>query len=165
MRYWLMKSEPDVFGIADLERKGTSPWDGVRNYQARNNLVAMEVGDQVFIHHSNAKPPGVVGLGRVARAAYPDHTAWDPKSDYFDRKSTPEKPRWMMVDVAFVRTFPRLLSMDELKTIPDLADIVLLNNSRLSVQPVSDVHARIILALAGKGPGKGPEKTRRGKKA
>jgi predicted RNA-binding protein with PUA-like domain len=156
MRNWLMKSEPDVFGIADLERKGTSPWDGVRNFQARNHMMAMATGDRVFFHHSSAKPPGIAGLAKVVRTAYPDHTAWDPKSDYFDPKSTPEKPRWMMVDVAFVRAFPRLLPLDELKTIPELEGMVLLNNSRLSVQPMTDREAEIVLALA-----EGAAKTRR----
>lgn len=145
-----MKSEPDVFGIADLAKKGTSPWDGVRNYQARNHMMAMAVGDQVFVHHSSAKPSGIAGLGRIARAAYPDHTAWDPSSDYFDSKSTPEKPRWMMVDVTYVRTFPRLLPLDELHTVPDLEEMVLLNNTRLSVQPVTPAEAKIILALAAR---------------
>jgi predicted RNA-binding protein with PUA-like domain len=154
MRNWLMKSEPDVFGIADLERKGTSPWDGVRNFQARNHMMAMAVGDRVFFHHSSAKPPGIAGLAKVVRTAYPDHTAWDPKSDYFDPKSTPEKPRWMMVDVAFVRAFPRLLPLDELKTIPELEDMVLLNNSRLSVQPMTEREAEIVLALAEGAPKK-----------
>lgn len=151
MKHWLMKSEPDVFGIDTLKQKRVAPWDGVRNYQARNNLREMAVGDRVLFHHSNANPSGIAGLATVVRTAYPDHTSWDPASDYFDPKSTPESPRWDMVDVQYVRTFPRLLTLDELRTIPELADMVLLNNSRLSVQPVSEVHYELIVRLADAG--------------
>jgi predicted RNA-binding protein with PUA-like domain len=151
MACWLMKSEPDVFGIDALKQKRVAPWDGVRNYQARNNLRAMAVGDRVLFHHSNANPSGIIGLATVVRTAYPDHTSWDPASNYFDPKSTPNHPRWDMVDVQYVRTFPRLLTLDELRTIPELADLVLLNNSRLSVQPVSDLHYEFIVRLADSG--------------
>jgi predicted RNA-binding protein with PUA-like domain len=136
--YWLMKSEPDVFGIDHLRAKGVEHWDGVRNYQARNFMRdEMKVGDLILFHHSNAKPPGVAGVARVVREAYPDHTSWDPDSYYFDPKSTPEQPRWFMVDVGYVETFPTFLPLDELRTHPVLADMALLNRSRLSVQPVT----------------------------
>ncbi len=144
-----MKSEPDVFGIDHLREKGTEPWDGVRNYQARNLMRdEMKVGDAVLFHHSSTKPPGIAGLAEVAKEAYPDHTSWDPKSKYFDPKSTPDQPRWFMVDVRYVETFPRLLSLDELRDHSILADMVLLNRSRLSVQPVSKQHYDFIVKLA-----------------
>ncbi len=148
MRHWLMKSEPDVFGIEHLRDKRTNSWDGVRNYMARNHMMAMAVGDQVLFYHSNAAPPGVAGLARVIRTAYPDHTAWDPSSDYFDAKSTPEKPRWMMVDVEFVRVLPRLVPLDELRARPELAGMVLLTHGRLSVSPVTPEQYAFIVALA-----------------
>lgn len=148
MNHWLMKSEPDVFGIDTLKAKRVAPWDGVRNYQARNYMREMKVGDRVLFYHSNAKPSGVAGLAEVARTAYPDHTSWDPKSDYFDAGSTPEKPRWDMVDVKYVATFKRLLSLDELRGIAELSDMVLFSRSRLSVQPVSQPHYDFIVQLA-----------------
>lgn len=138
MRYWLFKSEPESFSIEDLERVGVEPWDGIRNYQARNSMRDdMSVGDLVLFHHSNAKPPGVVGLAEVASPPRPDPTAFDPGSKYFDPKSDPEDPRWLLVDVRHVETFPRLVSLDELRTHPELSDMVLLNRSRLSIQPVT----------------------------
>jgi len=108
MRYWLMKSEPDAFSIDDLAKVGQEPWSGVRNYQARNFMWKdMRVGDGVFFYHSNAKIPGIVGLAKVASAAYPDPTQFDPDSDYFDPKATRENPRWYLVDVAFERRLNR----------------------------------------------------------
>jgi predicted RNA-binding protein with PUA-like domain len=148
MNHWLMKSEPDVFGIDTLKAKRVAPWDGVRNYQARNYMREMNVGDRVLFYHSNAKPSGIAGLAEVARTAYPDHTSWDPTSDYFDPGSTPEKPRWDMVDVKYVSTFKRLLSLDELRGIPELSDMLLFSRSRLSVQPVSKAHYDFIVQLA-----------------
>ncbi len=148
-RHWLMKSEPDVFGIEHLRRKKTSCWDGVRNYQARNFMREMQLGDRVLFYHSNAKPSGVAGLAEVCALAYPDHTAWDSASDYFDAGSTPEQPRWFMVDVRFVATFPRVLALDELRRLPELEDMLLFHRSRLSVQPVSAEHFARIVALAG----------------
>ncbi len=145
--YWLMKTEPDVFSLETLKAKGVAPWDGVRNFQARNHMRAMSVGDVVFVHHSNASPSGIAGLGIVARTAYPDHTAWDPASHYFDPKSTPEKPRWSMVDVAYHATFARFLPLPELRGMPELADMILLQRPRLSVQPVQPDHAAILLRL------------------
>src|SRR2546426_7619387 len=109
--YWLLKSEPSAFSIDDLERNGTAHWDGVRNFQARNNLRAMKVGEFAFFYHSNADPSGVAGVCKVVREAYPDHTAWDRGSKYFDERSTPEKPIWWMPDVAFAEKFPRFVAL------------------------------------------------------
>jgi predicted RNA-binding protein with PUA-like domain len=146
---WLMKSEPDAFSIDDLKAEKRAPWDGVRNYQARNNMRQMQVGDLVLFYHSNAKPPGVVGIARVCKEAYPDHTAWDPKSKYHDPKSTPEAPRWEMVDVEYVETLPRMVSLEALKADPKLEGMVVTQRSRLSVTPVDTVHFRHVLKLAG----------------
>jgi len=149
LRYWLMKSEPEDYSIDDLQRDGTEHWDGIRNYQARNLMRdQMEVGDSVLFYHSNAKPPGVVGLARIASGAYPDHTQFDPGAKYFDPKSDPDNPRWIMVDVTFVEKLPRLVSLHELKEYPELADMVLLNRSRLSVQPVTQEQFDFIVDLA-----------------
>ncbi len=148
MQHWLMKTEPDAFGIATLKKQRVAPWDGVRNYQARNFMRAMAVGDRVLFYHSNAKPTGVAGLAEVARTAYPDHTSWDSKSKYFDAASTPENPRWSMVDVRFVTEFPRVVTLDEIKLIPELSDMILVQRSRLSVQPVEPRHYALIVTLA-----------------
>ncbi len=141
-----MKSEPDVFSIDDLERDGRTAWTGVRNYQARNFMRdEMRVGDGVLFYHSNAEPPGVAGLARVARAAFPDHSAWDPRSPYFDARSTREQPVWMMVEVEFVERLPRVLSLDELRAHPGLKDLLVLRRGqRLSVQPVERAHFDLI---------------------
>jgi predicted RNA-binding protein with PUA-like domain len=148
MASWLMKSEPDVFGIDDLERKGVEHWDGVRNYQARNHMRSMKVGDRVLFYHSSADPPGVAGLARVCKEAYPDFTAWDPKSKYHDPKSTPDAPRWFMVDVEFVERFPRLVPLDELRQTPGLEDMLVLRRGmRLSVQPVAARELQLICKL------------------
>lgn len=149
-----MKSEPDAYSIDDLEADGTTHWDGVRNYQARNYMRdGMAVGDQVLFYHSRMTPPGVVGRAEVVREAYPDHTAFDQDSKYFDPKSDPDAPRWMMVDVTFVEKFDRMVSIDELRLRPELEDMVLLNNSRLSVQPVEQDEFELVVALAAQpGP-------------
>jgi predicted RNA-binding protein with PUA-like domain len=144
---WLMKSEPDVFSIDDLKAKKTSPWDGVRNYQARNFMKQMAVGDPVLFYHSNAKPPGVAGLARVCKLAYPDHTARDKTSPYHDERATEEKPIWEMVDVEFIERFNELLSLDTLRQEPALKDMVLFNRSRLSVQPVTPEQYRHIVSM------------------
>ena len=149
MRYWLMKSEPEVFGIAELRRRRTTPWDGVRNYQARNHMRAMEVGDQVLFYHSNAKPSGVAGLAEVSRQAFPDHTSWDPSSPYFDPKSTPDTPRWWMVELRFIAEFPQVIALDDLRHIPDLVGMELFRRSRLSVQTVEPQHYAVIASMGG----------------
>lgn len=138
MRYWLMKSEPESFSIDDLERVGTEPWDGVRNYQARNLMRdEMKIGDRVLFYHSNAKPPGVAGVAEVASKPYPDPTQFDPAAKYFDPKSDPDNPTWSLVDVAFVEKLPRFVGLPELREQKQLAGMVLLERSRLSVQPVT----------------------------
>ena len=148
MRYWLMKSEPDAYSIDDLERDGTEHWDGIRNYQARN-LMRDEtaIGDRVLFYHSNAKPPGVIGLAEIASGPYVDHTQFDPDEKYFDPKSDPDSPRWIMVDIKFIEKLARLVSLHELKDYPELTDMVLLNRSRLSVQPVSKEEYEFIVDL------------------
>lgn len=149
MRYWLMKTEPYAYSIDDLEADGVTHWDGVRNYQARNLMRdQMEVGDQVLFYHSQLRPPGVVGLAEVVTEAYPDHTSWDPGSKYFDPKSTPDEPRWFMVDVAFVEKFDRMVSIDEMRERPELEGMVLLNRSRLSVQPVTPDEFAAVVEMA-----------------
>jgi predicted RNA-binding protein with PUA-like domain len=139
MRYWLVKSEPDEFSLDDLMRrpKQTGGWDGVRNYAARNYLREMRLGDRVLFYHSSIKVPAVVGVVTVVREAYPDASAWDPKSSYHDPKSSPEKPIWDMVDVKFESKFTRPVTLPEMKRMPVLKNMVLLQRGRLSVQPVT----------------------------
>ncbi len=150
MAYWLMKSEPDVFGIDHLaarpqQREG---WDGVRNYQARNFMRQMRVGDQIFFYHSNTALPGIVGICDIVREAYPDHTAWNPQSKYFDPASTPDKSRWDMVDVHYLRHTRRVIPLSELKAMPELADMPLVRKgNRLSVMPVTEAEWQAILAI------------------
>lgn len=153
MRYWLMKSEPDAFSIDDLRRVRNEPWTGVRNYQARNYMWKdMSVGDGVLFYHSNAKVPGIVGLATVASAAYPDPTQFDPESDYWDPKATPEKPRWFLVDVGFERKLNGVISLETLKANAGrLGDFILLKRgTRLSVLPVSKTQWQTILKLEPK---------------
>lgn len=153
MKYWLIKSEPDAYSIDDLERDGVEHWDGIRNYQARNIMRdEMTVGDRVLFYHSNASPPGVVGIAEVASEPYPDHTQFDPKSKYFDESSDPDDPRWLMVDMKFVAKLPRLVGLPELRQHDALQDMVLLNRSRLSVQPVTDDQFDYIVDLANTPP-------------
>lgn len=137
MSYWLMKSEPDAFSIDDLQRKGVAGWDGVRNYQARNNLRAMKKGDFALFYHSSVQPPAIVGEMGIAREAYPDPSQFDPKSDYFDADSPPNAPRWVQVDVRFKRKFPRALPLPEIKALVPLRNMLLLTRGRLSVTPVT----------------------------
>lgn len=148
-RYWLMKSEPNAYSIDDLKRDGTTPWEGVRNYQARNMMRDdMKVGDGVLFYHSNAKPPGVVGIGKVGRAGYPDHFAFDTKSKYFDPKSDPENPRWIMVDVDYVSALKRTVSLDEMKEVPGLSEmLVIRKGQRLSIQPVQKDEFQLVKKL------------------
>jgi len=159
MNYWLMKSEPDTFGIDDLiNRPGqTEHWDGVRNYQARNMMRdGMKQGDQAFFYHSNCAEPGIVGIMHVVKEGYPDFTAFESDSNYFDPKSNPGQPRWFMVDVQFVRKFKRAISLKELKPYPELAGMQLLQRgNRLSIMPVSESQWGFILALES-GPSTNP---------
>jgi len=149
-RTWLMKSEPDVYGYDDLERDGRTPWDGIRNYQARNFMRdEMKVGDRVLFYHSNTQPPGVAGLAEVVSEPYPDPTQFDPASRYHDPKSTPEAPRWVLVDVAPERRLPRLVTLAEIKADPALAELPLVRRgNRLSIMPVGEAEAARIVALA-----------------
>ncbi len=150
MAYWLMKSEPSEFSIDDLYRrpKRSEHWDGVRNYQARNFMRDMKKGDQVLFYHSNCDTPGVVGIARVVREGYPDHTAFDPDDPHYDPKSDPENPRWMMVDVQYVRKLRRTITLQELKENPRLAAMALVRKgNRLSVMPVSEAEWQAVLEM------------------
>jgi predicted RNA-binding protein with PUA-like domain len=144
-----MKSEPEAFSIDDLKRKRTEAWDGVRNYQARNFMRdGMRPGDKVFFYHSNCAEPGIVGIAEVASEAYPDPSQFDRKSKYFDPKSRPEEPRWMLVDVKFVKKLKRTITLDELKGHDALEDMPLLRKgNRLSVMPVGTSHWKYVLDL------------------
>ena len=148
-RYWLMKSEPDVFSIDHLARDSVTPWEGVRNYQARNLLRdEIHVGDGVLFYHSSTQPPGVAGLAEVVHESYPDRTAFDPASPYFDPKSTPDAPRWFVVDVQFVERFPAVVPLAVLQKTPGLEDMrVTKKGMRLSVQPVTAEEWDIVVAL------------------
>lgn len=138
MNYWLMKCEPDVFSIDDLERQKIEGWYGIRNYQARNMMRdAMRIGDQVFFYHSNVKVPGIVGIMKVISPPYPDPTQFDPDHRYYDPKATPEQPRWVQVDVEYVRHTRRLIALEELKKDDQLGELPLLRRgNRLSIMPV-----------------------------
>ncbi len=146
-----MKSEPDAFGINDLYKKPnqTEHWDGVRNYQARNMMRdAMKLGDQVFFYHSNCEQPGIVGIMEVVKEGYPDFTAFDPDDAHFDPKSDPDKPRWMMVDVKFVKTLSRTISLRELKARQELVNMAVVRpGNRLSIMPVRADEWQFILGL------------------
>jgi len=155
MNHWLIKSEPDVFSIRDLAKakRQTTHWEGVRNYQARNFLRAMQVGDRALYYHSTATPSAVAGIVEIVRTAYPDPTAWDKTSDYHDPKASPENPVWSMVDVKLVEMFPREVPLDELRTVKALSGMELLRRgSRLSVSPVTPAQFRTIEALGHKKP-------------
>lgn len=149
MKFWLMKTEPDVYSIDDLKRDRTSPWEGIRNYQARNFMMKeMEIGDKVLIYHSNTKPPGVVGLAEVCKLAYPDYFAWDETSHYFDPKSTEDKPRWFMVDVAYKAHLKSPVPLDMIKMEPELQDMLVIRRGmRLSIQPVSEFEYHKIIKM------------------
>lgn len=152
MAYWLAKTEPAECGIEDFERAPATSivWVGVRNYQARNYLKAMQEGDEVLVHHSSCKLIGIAGVVRVTRAAYPDPSQFDPGSPYHDPKSPPDAPRWVAVDMAFVRRFAPLLTLDALRMQPALAQMPLLQRgNRLSVMPVSPAEWDHVLQLAG----------------
>ena len=148
-RRWLFKSEPSSYSIDDLERDGRTEWTGVRNFQARNLMREMRLGDLGFFYHSSVAPPGIAGVCRVVAEAHPDATQFDRGSEYYDRTSKRESPKWWCVDVAFERRLPRLIPIDELRAEPDLAYLPLLRRGqRLSVQPVGEAEWEIILALA-----------------
>lgn len=152
MRYWLMKSEPSVFSIDDLARapKQTTPWDGVRNYLARNLLREATVGDGVIFYHSSADPPAAAGTATIARAAYPDATQFDHKSNHYDPDSQKDDPRWFVVDVKLEQKFARAVPLAELRANPALVDMVLLRKgSRLSVQPVTAAEWKAVCKLGG----------------
>ncbi|MFJ4372509.1 EVE domain-containing protein [Pseudomonas japonica] len=148
MAYWLMKSEPDELSITDLARLGDARWDGVRNYQARNFMRAMAVSDEFFFYHSSCPEPGIAGIARISRAAYPDPTALDPQSHYHDPKANAEKNPWSAVDVAHVETFGKVLGLGYLKQQTALAELPLVQKgSRLSVMPVTAEQWAAILNL------------------
>jgi predicted RNA-binding protein with PUA-like domain len=150
MNYWLMKSEPDVYGIDHLKSapKKTDTWDGVRNYQVRNMMRDdMKKGDLAFFYHSNCKEPGIAGIMKIVREGYPDFTAFDPKEKYYDPKSDPDNPRWYMVDVRYVRKLKRVITLTELKTHPELEGLPLLRRgNRLSAMPLTQQHWDFILS-------------------
>ena len=149
--YWLVKSEPYVYSVEDLERDGQTHWEGIRNYQARNFMRdRMKVGDHVLYYHSNVKPPGVAGTARVVKEAYPDHTSWDPNDKYYDPKSSPEAPRWFMVDIAFEEKFQHVVTLDRIKQESALQEMVLVKRGRLSVQPVEKLEFDLIRKI-GRG--------------
>lgn len=150
-RYWLMKSEPDVYSIDDLRRDGSTSWEGVRNYKARNNMRDMKVGDEVLFYHSNANPPGIAGIARVCKEAYPDPHQFDRKSKYFDAKSDPDDPRWSLVDIEFVAKASNLVSLSDVKADPALGEMELVRYGRLSVQSVQAEEFRRVKTLAGIG--------------
>lgn len=156
MKYWLMKSEPDVFGIDDLAKcQGkTEHWDGIRNYQVRNMMRdEMKKGDEALFYHSNCKEPGIVGIMKVVKEAYPDFTAFEPRSKYYDPKSDPQNPRWLMVDMKLVRKFKRNITLQELKNNKSLADMLILRRgNRLSVTPITKKQWDHILKLENKTP-------------
>lgn len=148
MPYWLMKSEPDELSIHDLQRLGRARWDGVRNYQARNFLRAMAPGDSFFFYHSSCPEPGIAGIARIAGPPYPDPTALDPQSPYFDAKASPEKNPWSALDVEFVEAFPAVLPLTRLRDEAALQDLALVKKgNRLSVMPVTPEQWQAILAL------------------
>ena len=153
MHHWLIKSEPDVFSIHDLAkaRGRRTSWEGVRNYQARNFLRRMRLGDHALFYHSNASPSAVAGVVEIVREAHPDPSAWDPASEYHDAKASPDNPVWSMVDVRLVSIFARPIPLDELRHVKALAGMELLRRgSRLSVQPVTAAAFRAILAIAAR---------------
>ena len=149
MAYWLMKSEPDAYGIDDLERDKREPWDGIRNYQARNMMRDdMKIGDEVFFYHSNCREPGIVGIMRVASEPYPDPTQFDTQSKYYDPKSKQDDPRWILVDVEFVRKLDRTITLAEIKAAKGLDGLILTRKgNRLSIMPIEKKHWNKLLRM------------------
>ena len=154
VNYWLMKSEPDVYPWTQLVADGSTHWDGVRNYQARNMMRDdFEIGDLVLFYHSNCKPPHVAGVAQVSKQGYPDFTSWDASSNYFDEKSSPENPRWFMVDIEPVSAFKVEVSLPTMKENPALEGMPLLRKGqRLSVQSVPEEHFQIVCKMGGVTP-------------
>lgn len=149
-KYWLMKSEPDVYSIDALKKDKTTWWEGVRNYQARNFMNEMAVGDEVLFYHSSAEPPGVAGIARVTKAAEPDKLQFDKKSDYYEPKATPGKPTWFCVQIGFVAKFAELIPLEKLRAEKKLADMkVLQKGQRLSVQPVTAAEFELVRRMGG----------------
>lgn len=149
MNYWLLKSEPDVFSIDDLKGTKKEPWDGVRNYQARNNLQAMQKGDLALFYHSRTDPPHVAGLCKIVKEAYPDKTAFDPTAKYYDPKSNKKNPRWFCPDVSYLCHFPATVSIGDIKGTDSLQEMALVKNSRLSVQPLTKQEFEKICQMGG----------------
>ena len=152
MAHWLFKTEPGCFSFDDLKNRQdmTEPWDGVRNFQARNFLRdTIQHGDMVLFYHSNIAAPAVVGLAEIVRSGYPDTTALNPNSEHFDPKTTAERPIWYMVDVRYVELLPRTVTLERIKQNPLLTDMPLVKRSRLSIQPVTEAEWRIILTMGG----------------
>ncbi len=148
MQYWLLKTEPDVFSYADLERLGSSPWDGIRNYQARNHLRSMEIGDLAIIYHSSTNPPGIAGIARITQTAHPDLLQFNPESQYYDPKSTVENPRWSQIMLEPVEAL-KFLELSTLRSDPKLEEMLILRKgNRLSVTPVEKKHYQHILKMA-----------------
>ena len=149
MAYWLMKSEPDAYSIDDLERDGREPWDGIRNYHARNMMRDdMKIGDEVFFYHSNCKEPGIVGIMKIASDPYPDPTQFDRKSNYFDAKSSKDDPRWLLRDVQFVRKLKRTITLAEIRETKGLDGLILTRKgNRLSIMPIERKHWKKLLSL------------------
>ncbi len=147
--YWLFKSEPTAYSYQDLLSDEVAEWDGVRNFQARNFLRdQIKSGDSVLFYHSNTKPPSVIGTATVVKDGYPDHTAWDPNSEHPDPKSSPENPIWYMVDIAPLQQFLNPVALDDIKSNPDLSDMLLIRRGmRLSVQPITEVQYKIICEM------------------
>ncbi len=153
MAWWLMKSEPDVYGIQHLQAEGTTLWDGIRNYQARNFMRAMQSGDRAFFYHSNVSPPGIVGLMEVIETGLVDPSQFDPTSKYFDPASKPEAPRWDCVRLAYRATFPAMLGLDALREHFSVEELVVVRRgNRLSILPVADASAARIFSLLGVEP-------------
>jgi len=154
MNHWLLKSEPEMFGIDDLKKKPkkTEHWDGIRNYQVRNMMRdEMKKGDLCFFYHSSCKEPGIVGVMRIVKEAYPDFTAFDPQQKYYDPKSNRENPRWLMVDVQLIRKFKRIITLKELKSYKTLSEMIILRRgNRLSITSVTKKHWDFILKLENK---------------
>ncbi|HET6275105.1 MAG TPA: EVE domain-containing protein [Candidatus Cybelea sp.] len=152
-RYWLLKTEPSAYSFEQLHTDGTTPWTGVRNFQARNNMMEMKLGDLALFYHSSIVPPAAVGICKVVREAYPDFTQFDRKSDYFDGRAKPDKPIWFMVDVAYVEALAHPVTLPAMRAEPRLVAMPLLRRGqRLSVQPVMPHEWKLVLELASRAP-------------